>query len=90
MLLASLGSLGYALSLFFITILYTPVSEHKDEAELQDSLFTPSPVVYDLAIAMSTIILNLFPELLGSYGDVRMTRLVYLAAPLFFAFAPRV
>ena len=89
-LLGSLGSLGYALSLFFITILYTPVSEHKDDTASHDALFTPSPIVYDVAIAVSTITLNLFPELVGSYGDVRMTRLVYLAAPMFFAFAPRV
>ena len=89
-LLGSLGSLGYALSLFFITILYTPVSEHKDDTAVHDALFTPSPIVYDVAIAVSTITLNLFPELVGSYGDVRMTRLVYLAAPMFFAFAPRV
>ena len=89
-LLASSGSLGYALSLFFITILYTPVSEHKDDTFSHDALFAPSPIVYDIAIAVSTIALNLFPELVATYGDARMTRLGYLAMPLFFAFAPKV
>lgn len=71
-------------------MLYTPVSEHTDDTSLHDALFTPSPVVYDVAIVVSTIALNLFPELVADYGDVRMTRLGYLAMPLFFAFAPQV
>lgn len=89
-LLGSLGSLGYALSLFFVTILYTPISEHNDDTPLHDALFTPSPIVYDVAIGASAIALNLFPELVADYGDTRVTRLVYLAMPLFFAFAPQV
>ena len=89
-LLASLGSLGYALSLFFITILYTPISEHSDDAALHNALFTPSHLIYDVAIIASIIALNLFPELVADYGDVRVTRLGYLAMPLFFAFAPMV
>lgn len=89
-LLGSLGSLGYALSLFFVTILYTPISEHNDDTPLHDALFTPSPIVYDVAIGASAIALNLFPELVADYGDTRVTRLVYLAMPLFFAFAPQI
>ncbi|CAO2652573.1 Nn.00g008560.m01.CDS01 [Neocucurbitaria sp. VM-36] len=89
-ILSSLGSLGYALSLFFVTILYTPISQHKDGAPMHDSLFTPLPIVYDLGIVVSVLALNLFPELVKDFGDVRVMRLGYLVMPLFFAFAPQI
>lgn len=89
-LLSSLGSLGYALSLFFVTILYTPISAHKDGEPMHDALFTPLPIVYDLGIVISILSLNLFPELVSDFGDIRVMRFGYLAMPLFFAFAPQV
>ena len=89
-LLSSLGSLGFALSLFFVMILYTPTTVHRDDSPLHDALFTPSPIVYDLGIVASLLTLNLFPELISEYGDKSMLRLGYLAMPLFFAFAPQV
>lgn len=90
MLLSSLGSLGFALSLFFITILYTPTSVRRDDSPRHDAFFTPSPIVYDAGIVASLLTLNSFPELISEYGDKSMLRLGYLAMPLFFAFAPQV
>ncbi|KAF1844336.1 uncharacterized protein K460DRAFT_317782 [Cucurbitaria berberidis CBS 394.84] len=89
-LLSSLGSLGYALSLFFVTILYTPISQQRDGKPLHDTLFTPLPIVYDLGIIISVLSLNLLPELVAEFGDVRVMRLGYLIMPLFFAFAPKI
>ncbi|KAF1833116.1 hypothetical protein BDW02DRAFT_570421 [Decorospora gaudefroyi] len=88
-LLSSIGSLGYALSLFFITILYTPLSIHRDDSPLHDALFTPHAWVYDTGIVASLITLNLFPQLVSEFGDKSMLRLGYLAMPLAFAFAPQ-
>lgn len=76
--------------MFFVTILYTPISEHKDGAPLHDALFTPKPIVYDIGIVVSVLALNVFPELVQDFGDVRVMRLGYLVMPLFFAFAPQV
>ncbi|RYN44261.1 hypothetical protein AA0112_g443 [Alternaria arborescens] len=88
-LLSSIGSLGYALSLFFITILYTPLTIHRDDTPLHDALFTPYAFVYDTGIVASLITLNLFPQLVSEFGDKSMMRLGYLTMPLAFAFAPQ-
>lgn len=88
-LLSSIGSLGYSLSLFFITILYTPLTIHHDDTPLHDALFTPYAFVYDTGIVASLITLNLFPQLVSEFGDKSMMRLGYLAMPLAFAFAPQ-
>lgn len=88
-LLCSLGSLGFALSLFFVTILYTPTAVRRDDSPRHDAFFTPSPIVYDVGIVLSLLTLNSFPELIAEYGDKSMLRLSYLAMPLFFAFAPQ-
>jgi len=89
-LLSSIGSLGYALSLFFITILYTPLTIHHDDTPLHDALFTPHAWVYDTGIVASLLTLNLFPQLVSEFGDKSMLRLGYLAMPVAFAFAPQV
>ncbi|KAF1939916.1 hypothetical protein EJ02DRAFT_435997 [Clathrospora elynae] len=88
-LLSSIGSLAYALSLFFITVLYTPLTIHRDGQPRHDALFTPYAFVYDTAIVASLVTLNLFPQLVSEYGDKSMLRLGYLTMPLFFAFAPQ-
>ncbi|KAF7450371.1 hypothetical protein A1F99_049870 [Pyrenophora tritici-repentis] len=88
-LLSSIGSLGYALSLFFITILYTPLTIHHNDSTLHDALFTPHAWVYDTGIVASLLTLNLFPQLVSEFGDKSMLRLGYLAMPIAFAFAPQ-
>ncbi|KAF2124730.1 hypothetical protein P153DRAFT_426291 [Dothidotthia symphoricarpi CBS 119687] len=89
-ILSATGSLGYALSLFFVTILYTPLTVHKSDAPLRDALFTPRPAVYDILIVTSLLSLNAFPGFLKQGGDVRFLRLGYLAIPLLFAYAPKI
>ncbi|KAJ4320957.1 hypothetical protein N0V94_003133 [Neodidymelliopsis sp. IMI 364377] len=86
-ILGAYGSLGYALSLFFVTILYTPLTVHNDDTPLHDALFTPRPLVYYTPIVASLLSLNSFPNLLEHNGDVRFLRLGYIAIPLFLAFA---
>jgi len=75
--------------LFFITILYTPLTIHHEDTPLHDALFTPYAFVYDTGIVASLITLNLFPQLVSEFGDKSMMRLGYLAMPLAFAFAPQ-
>ncbi|KAF9695657.1 hypothetical protein EKO04_006364 [Ascochyta lentis] len=87
--LGALGSLGYALSLFFVTILYTPVTIHSDDTPLNDALFTPRPAVYWTPIVASLLSLLEFPNFINHGGDVRILRLGYLLTPLFLAFAPQ-
>jgi hypothetical protein len=88
--LGAFGSLGYALSLFFVIILYTPLAVHNDDTPLHDALFTPRPAVYYTPIVTSLLCLQSFPNLLEHNGDVRVLRIGYLAIPLFLAFATHV
>lgn len=89
-LLSSIGSLGYSLSLFFITILYTPLTLQRGDSPRHDTLFTPYAFVYDMGIVASLVTLNLFPQLVSEFGDKSMMRVGYLAMPLAFAFAPQI
>jgi hypothetical protein len=92
--LGATGSLGYALSLFFVTILYTPLTIHKEDSPLHDALFTPSPVAYYLPISLSALFLYYLPtDLLSRNMDVstlNFLRLGRIAVPLLLAFAPQV
>ncbi|KAF1922468.1 uncharacterized protein M421DRAFT_426867 [Didymella exigua CBS 183.55] len=88
--LGAYGSLAYALSLFFVTLLYTPTTVHHGETPLDDTLFTPKPAVYWAPIVASLLILNELPKL-EAHGDVfRVVRSGYVLTPLFLAFAPQV
>ena len=44
--LSRFASVGYALSMFLIAILFTPASLHDAERKRMDATFTPRPVVY--------------------------------------------
>ncbi|KAJ4987121.1 hypothetical protein SVAN01_07409 [Stagonosporopsis vannaccii] len=88
--LGAYGSLGYALSLFFVTILYTPLTIHSAETPLQDALFTPRPAVYWTPVLASLLTLNELPKILV-HGDVfRILRVGRVLIPLFLAFAPQI
>ncbi|PVH93166.1 hypothetical protein DM02DRAFT_662229 [Periconia macrospinosa] len=89
-ILGALGSLGYALSLFFTTILYTPLSVHSGDSRYDDTLFTPKPAVYYVPIVLSILGINALPTLLKRKEDVDLLRLGYVAVPLFLAFAPKI
>lgn len=88
--LGAYGSLGYALSLFFITILYAPVTAHSGETPLQDALFTPKPIVYWGPVLMSLLTLNDLPKILAHSDTFRILRVGRVLIPLFLAFAPRI
>jgi hypothetical protein len=92
-ILGATGSLGYALSLFFVTILYTPLTLHKDDSPLHDALFTPSPVFYYLPIGVSLLFLYYLPDIVPrnlSPSTVDFLRWGKIAVPLLLAFAPQV
>jgi hypothetical protein len=92
-ILGATGSLGYALSLFFVTILYTPLTLHKDDSPLHDALFTPSPWTYYLPITASLFFLYNLPEFVPrnlSPSTVDLLRWGKIAIPLLLAFAPQV
>lgn len=88
--LSALGSLGYALNLFFITVLYTPMAIHSEDTPRHDALFAPKPAVYYVPIILSVLALNTLPTLLGKGEDITLLRYGYLLVPLFLAFAPQV
>ncbi|KAH7406990.1 hypothetical protein DE146DRAFT_415777 [Phaeosphaeria sp. MPI-PUGE-AT-0046c] len=92
--LGATGSLAYALSLFFVTILYTPLTIHNEDSPLHDALFTPSPTVYYMPVALSMVFLYLLP---GKYlptnldsTTIDFLRMGKLAVPLLLAFAPQI
>ncbi|KAH7066939.1 hypothetical protein BKA63DRAFT_131349 [Paraphoma chrysanthemicola] len=92
-LLGATGSLGYALSLFFVTILYTPLTVHNEDTPLHDALFAPSPIVYFVPIITSLLYLNWLPEILvrsADNGSVNFLRAGKIAVPLLLAFAPKI
>jgi hypothetical protein len=97
--LGATGSLGYALSLFFVTILYTPTTVHKDDTPLHDALFTPSPVVYYLPITLSLLFMYYLPTGFAKHDFLARTlsestisalRWGKVVVPLLLAFAPDV
>ncbi|CAI6336539.1 unnamed protein product [Periconia digitata] len=89
-ILGAIGSLGYALSLFFITMLYTPLSVHSGDNRYDDTLFAPKPVVYNVPIVLSAIGISILPSLLKRNLHDDILRYGYVAVPLFLAFAPKI
>jgi hypothetical protein len=92
-LLSATGSLGFALSLFFVVILYTPLTLHNDDVPLHSALFAPSPAVYYAPIASSLLFLYWLPDFLTMAEPpqyIRTLRYGYTLVPLFLAFAPKV
>lgn len=88
--LSAIGSLGYALSLFFVTILYTPFAMHNNDTPRHDALFTPKPAVLYVPVILSLLTLNGLPGLLVKNEDITLLRIGYVAVPLFLAFAPQI
>jgi hypothetical protein len=92
-LLGATGSLAYALSLFFVTILYTPTTIHREDTPLHDTLFVPSPGLYYAIIGPSLLLVNGLPTIMGLTMDHRIVsalRAGKIAVPLLLAFAPQV
>ncbi|KAF2183772.1 hypothetical protein K469DRAFT_689896 [Zopfia rhizophila CBS 207.26] len=90
-LLSEIGSLGYTLNLFLITILYTPLALHRPSSPRRDALFTPKPAVYLVPILGSLFLLAYIPTLLEKRdGDIAVFRIGFAALPFFLAFAPQI
>ncbi|KAF2799715.1 hypothetical protein K505DRAFT_321021 [Melanomma pulvis-pyrius CBS 109.77] len=88
--LSAIGSLGYALNLLFITVLFTPLVLHNNAEPRETALFTPKPAVYYVPTIASFLTLHYLPTLLVNEVDITPLRFGYLAVPLFLAFAPQI
>ncbi|ORY16469.1 hypothetical protein BCR34DRAFT_476454 [Clohesyomyces aquaticus] len=89
--LSTVGSVGFALSLFFVAILYTPVALYGgNEPSTRDALFTPKVAVYAVPIISSFVLLYALPDLIAGGSDITLLRIGYFAVPLFLAFAPQI
>jgi len=92
-LLGAIGSLGYALSLFFVTMLYTPTTIHQDDTPAHDALFVPSPSVYYAIIAPSLFVVACLPDIMLLKSDLPIAstaRMGRIVVPLLLAFLPQV
>ncbi|KAF2466425.1 uncharacterized protein BDR25DRAFT_237538 [Lindgomyces ingoldianus] len=88
--LSTIGSLGFALNLFFIAMLFTPVALHSDGPLARDTLFTPKSAVYGVPIVASFLLLHSLPWFLARGSDITLMRFGYFAIPPFLAFAPQI
>ncbi|KAL1598602.1 hypothetical protein SLS60_007742 [Paraconiothyrium brasiliense] len=89
-ILSATGSLGYALNLFFIIMLYTPLAKHDEGSPRRDALFTPKPAVFYIPVWISIFALHTLPGQLKDNKDIILLRWGYVFVPLFLAFAPQI
>ncbi|KAF1998415.1 hypothetical protein P154DRAFT_251698 [Amniculicola lignicola CBS 123094] len=89
-LLSTLGSLGYALNLFFILILFKPFTVHGEDSPRRDALFAPKPAVYYVPVTAAVGLLWYLPRLIDQRANVDPVRFGYVVLPLFLAFAPKI
>jgi hypothetical protein len=89
-LLGSVGSLGFAQSLFFIIMLHMPPVERRATGPLHHSLSTPHREFYYYPLALVLLTLGFLPGALRNGNSLSPLRSVYLLAPFFFAFLPEV
>ncbi|KAF2657657.1 hypothetical protein K491DRAFT_594607 [Lophiostoma macrostomum CBS 122681] len=89
-LLGGIGSLGFALNLFFVTMLFTPFAVHDDASPRHDALFTPRPSVFYVPAIATLFVINYLPTLLTRESNVILLRVSYLAMPLVLALAPQI
>lgn len=89
-LLSRFSSLGYALNLFLITILFTPTSLHSTEKERLDARFTPRPAVYCVPIVFFCGSLLYQPKLVTQGNALAALKIGYLLFPFYLAFAPKI
>jgi hypothetical protein len=89
-MLGSVGSLGFAQSLFFVIILYMPPGERHAISSLHSSLSAPHREFYYYPLALILLTLGFLPGALRNGNSLSPLRSVYLLAPFFFAFLPKV
>lgn len=83
-LLSHYGSLGCALSLFFVAILFTPTSSHNTSRETRDATITPRPELY---IGIIVLFAGLISQTSRTSAILRSISLVF---PIYLAFAPKI
>lgn len=88
--LSAFGSLGLALNLFFITMLFTPLAVHDDQSHRHDALFAPKPSVFYAPVIGAFALEQCLPYLLARRSDLTLFRIAYLSIPMFLAFIPEV
>jgi hypothetical protein len=88
--LSAFGSLGFALNLFFVTMLYTPVALHDPTSPRHDALFAPAPAVLYLPVIGSILYLLYTPRLVAQRADLTYLRAGHFLDLLFLTFAPQV
>lgn len=88
--MSAFGSLGLALNLFFVTMLFTPMALHDDDSLRHDALFSPKPYVLYVPVIGSILLEQALPMLLATRRDLTGFRIAYLGVPVFLAFAPEV
>ncbi|KAF2010924.1 hypothetical protein BU24DRAFT_48652 [Aaosphaeria arxii CBS 175.79] len=88
--LSLVGSLGYALNLFFVTILFTPVALHSEDTLKHNALFAPKPVFLYTPVVASFVALLYLPTLIAGGANLTAVRIGYYAIPFYLAFAPQI
>lgn len=88
--LSRFGSLGYALNLFLINILFTPTALHNTEKERLDATFTPQPAVYWAPTVLICTSLLYQPKWVTQGVNLSALRVAYLIFPFYLAFAPQI
>ncbi|KAF2277216.1 uncharacterized protein EI97DRAFT_432814 [Westerdykella ornata] len=89
-LLSAMGSLGWALNLFFVLLLYTPMAVHDDGSVRHDTHFAPHPAVLYVPVIGAIALEQSLPMLLARRTDLTLFRIAYVTVPLFLAFAPEI
>jgi hypothetical protein len=88
--LSALGSLGFALNLFFVLVLYTPLALHDDHSTRHDALFTPKAPLLYVPVVGSILLQQFLPYFIARRSDLVVLRSAYFVVPLFLAFAPQI
>lgn len=88
--LSGVSSLGFALNLFFVTMLFTPFAIHDDSSPRHNALFTPEPAAFYIPSILSLLVVNYLPTLFTHNENIKFLRLGYFAMPLTLAFGPQV
>ncbi|KAF2744019.1 hypothetical protein M011DRAFT_480325 [Sporormia fimetaria CBS 119925] len=84
------GSLGLALNLFFVLLIFTPMAVHDDESVRHDALFAPKPWVLYVPVIAAVLLEQSLPALLAHRKPLAPYNIGYLAITLFLAFAPEI
>ncbi|KAF2816545.1 uncharacterized protein BDZ99DRAFT_375830 [Mytilinidion resinicola] len=86
-LLSQVGGLSYALNLFFLAMIYTPIPLHRALPPRRDPLWTPKPLVYRVPLLLSFVSLAFMYRNTNSDLAKIALRIGYFALPIYLATA---